>query len=297
MFRGYFAAVVTPWRNGELDLESFEPYIERLIVNGISGIVVCGTTGEAPLLNESERKKLISAAVSIANDRISVIAGVGGVDTNSCIAQVKATQQSNVDALMVTCPYYVKPSQEGIFQHYKAIHDSTKLPLLLYNVPSRTGVDIATDTVKRMVKYLPRVCGLKEATNNLVRITELTKSFPADRFQVLCGNDEIMPAAFAMGACGAVSVTANITPMECVNMYKEFFAGNHKEFAKIRDVLQPIHDAMFIEANPVPVKYALHLMGEMLPDVRPCLTQLSDESKKLVKLALTEAGILCPQEK
>jgi 4-hydroxy-tetrahydrodipicolinate synthase len=293
VFKGYFAAIVTPWKSGKLDLEAFGRHIDFLTENKIAGIVVCGSTGESILLSPEERQLEIKESITRVKGRVPVVINIGSPDTRACILQAHEVEKYSPDAILVTCPYYVKPSQEGIYQHFKAIHDATRLPIVVYNVPHRTGVDIATDTVKRMVDSLPRIKALKEATNNLCRITELAKTYPAERFQVLCGNDDIALAAFAMGACGAVSVTANIAPKECTDMYTRFFAGDLASAAVIRNKLARLNQALFIEPNPVPVKYALSLMERMNDEVRGSLSQLGQESKAEVKAAMCEAGLLC----
>ncbi|MDR1365614.1 MAG: 4-hydroxy-tetrahydrodipicolinate synthase [Holosporales bacterium] len=296
MFRGYFAAIVTPWKNDKLDLKAFGRHIDFLLENKINGIVACGSTGESILLSPEERQLEIKEAIARVNGQVPVVINIGSPDTRACIRQAQEVEKYGPNAMLITCPYYVKPSQEGIYNHFKAIHDATHLPIVIYNVPSRTGTDIATDIIKRMVDNLSRVKALKEATSNLCRITELAKAYPLERFQVLCGNDDIALAAFAMGACGAISVTANIAPKECVDMYERFFAGNLASAAATRNKLAHLNQALFVEPNPVPVKYSLSLMGRMSDEVRGSLAQLSQESKAEVKAAMCEAGLLCKRK-
>ncbi|MDR1475588.1 MAG: 4-hydroxy-tetrahydrodipicolinate synthase [Holosporales bacterium] len=296
MFKGYFAAVVTPWKNGKLNIEAFVRHIKFLIESKISGIVICGSTGESMLLSQEERRLEMREASACIKGRVPLIINVGSPDTGICIAQAQEAERFGPNAIMVTCPQYVKPSQEGIYLHFKAVHDAVGAPILAYNVPFRAGVDIATNTVKRMVDNLPRMVGLKDAGNNLSRIAELAKVYPSERFQILYGNDDLALAAFAMGACGIISVTANIAPKECVEMYEQFFAGNVSRYSAIRKKLTRLHQAMFVESNPVPVKYALSLMRQMTDEVRGSLTQLSQESKAEVEAAMCEAGLLCKRK-
>lgn len=252
---GYTTALITPLCNNRIDHRAFVQLIETQIEQGISGIVAGGTTGEATSLTKSELAGLFDLAADTANGRVPVIAGCGAPSTAAAIELSLEAQRAKVDALLHVTPYYTRPSQEGLFQHFKAIHDATDLPIILYDVPGRTGVTISDDLLYRLAD-LPRITGLKDCTNNTGRIRKINS-----RFNVLSGNDDTALEYMQNGADGCISVTSNIVPDLCASMYKAHASGDITTARNIDASLQPLHTAMFADASPAPVKFAASQLG------------------------------------
>lgn len=277
MLKGVFTALITPFKNYNIDQEAFCDFIEWQIAEGVHGIVVCGTTGEAPTLSYDEHKQLIKLAVSTAKGRIAVIAGA--TSNNTKYAVELAENAKVADAILIAPPYYNKPTQEGIFQHYKFIADAVNHPIIVYNIPSRCCVDITNDTMKRLTE-LPNVVGIKDSTNDLNRVVVLKK----DDLSLLSGEDSTALAFNLQGGNGCISVTSNVAPRMCAEMQNCCMVGDFAQAKLIHDKLSLLHRVMFCETNPIPVKYAVSLIRKNIaPDLRLPLLQATKESQELIR--------------
>ena len=290
MFKGSFVALITPFKDGSIDLDAFKNLIEWHIAEGTHGLVPCGTTGETPTLTDDEQQLLIDTCVEVVNGRVPVIAGTGSNSTEEAINMSCHAEKAGVDAILVVTPYYNKPTQEGIYQHYKAIHDETFLPIILYNVPSRSGVELSLDTVVRLSK-LERIVGIKDATADLARPLELRVAL-GDDFVLLSGEDATVAGFLAQGGHGCISVTANIVPKLCSELHIAWQEKDFAEFERIRDLLIPLHQALFLETSPAPAKYCLKQMGKCEEDLRLPLVGVSSETKKKLDQAMQKTGAL-----
>ncbi|MDP1723243.1 MAG: 4-hydroxy-tetrahydrodipicolinate synthase [Alphaproteobacteria bacterium] len=291
MFRGSMTALVTPFnKDGSLDTDSYIKFINWQIINGTEGIIPCGTTGEVPTLSDDEQEQVIAIAVAQAKGKVSVIAGTG---TNSTARTIKSTQKAKklgADAALIVTPYYNKPTQEGLYQHYKAIHDAVDLPIIIYNNPARCVVDMSVDTMARLAE-LKNIVGVKDASGDITRPLK-TKMKIKKTFNQLSGEDALVVPFLAQGGAGCISVTANIAPKLCADLHKAWRAGNYEKVAALNAQLMPLHDAMFCETNPGPVKYAAELLGLCSALTRPPLWTISDASKEIVKTALKNTGLI-----
>lgn len=285
-FNGLYTALVTPFLpSGQVDFVSYEKLILRQLNAGVKGLVPCGTTGEATTLTEQERLDVVRCCVTTAAGKATVIAGADSNNTAKTIDTVNKMSDLGVDAVLLVTPYYNKPSQEGLYQHYKAVHDSSNIPIILYNVPSRTGVDISCDTVFRLSE-LPRIFGLKDASGKLERPAKLKSLGLREDFYLLSGNDDTCFAFLSMGGCGCISVTSNICPEICATMHKAWSDKNFIVSRQCNERLVPLNEALFCETNPAPCKYALSLLGLCSPTVRLPLWELNEASKTKVELAV-----------
>jgi 4-hydroxy-tetrahydrodipicolinate synthase len=284
MFRGTFTALVTPFRDGGIDVSALEDLIEKQIAAGITGIVAIGTTGESPTLSHEEREQVIRVAVAMANKRCLVLAGTGSNATQHAIGDTKLAEKLGVDAALLVAPYYNKPSQEGLFRHFKAIADATSLPIMLYNIPGRCGVDIAPETVARLAKECRNIVSIKEASGSVERVGELRRRLP-DAFTILSGDDSLTLPFMAVGAAGVVSVASNLFPAEVCALARACESGDLKSAEKLHRKLLPLFKDLFIEPNPVPVKTALGWRGAMSPEVRLPLCEMSEANQgRLLKM-------------
>ena len=291
MFKGSFTALITPFDKGEISLKTYEKLIQRQIDEGTEGLVPCGTTGETPTFSEAEHLALVECAVKTAAGQIPVLAGAGSNSTAKTIELAKKITKLGADGLLIVTPYYNKPPQEALFQHYKAMHDATDIPILLYNVPGRTGIDMTAETVARLAK-LPRIVGIKDATNDLTRPVKTRLLIGNGDFCQMSGEDATVVAFLAQGGHGCVSVSSNVAPKMCADLHKAWRAKDFATVSKLRDILQPLHAAMFCETNPGPCKYAMSLMGLCSAKMRQPLWEISDKSKQTVKDALIKTGLL-----
>ncbi len=282
MFRGTYTALVTPFKNDALDLEAFERLIETQIAGGVSGIVPIGTTGESPTLSHEERHRLIERTVKAAGERCQVIAGTGSNSTRDAIAHTKEAEALGVDGALLVAPYYNKPSQEGLFQHFEAIARSTSLKIVLYNIPGRCGIDIAADTVVRLVQACPNIVAIKEASGSVDRVSELVGRLP-EGVTVLSGDDSLTLAFLAVGAAGVVSVASNIFPAEVAELVRLFLEGKAEEARQLHQKFFGLFKDLFIEPNPVPAKTALAWRGAMTADVRLPLVAMSPANEKRLR--------------
>ncbi len=286
MFKGSIVAIVTPFKNGEIDEEGLRQLVEFQIENGTDGIVPCGTTGESPTLDYQEHDRVVEIVVDQVKKRIPVIAGTGSNSTKEAIEITEHAKRVGADGALLITPYYNKPSQEGLYRHYKTVAEAVALPQVLYNVPGRTAVNMLPETVARLAE-ISNIVAIKEATGSLQQVSEII-ALCGDKIDVLSGDDFITFPLMACGGVGVISVTANIMPKEIADMIDFFNAGNMEEARKIHLKLLKISDAMFIETNPVPVKTALGLMGKCSDHVRLPLAPMSEENTALLAAIMKE---------
>ena len=287
MFRGTFTALVTPFRDGGIDTSAFEKLIEAQIAAGITGIVAVGTTGESPTLSHEEREQVIRLAVATANKRGQVLAGTGSNATHHAVADTKAAEKLGVDGALLVAPYYNKPSQEGLFRHFKMVADATSLPIMLYNIPGRCGVDIAPDTVARLAKECRNIVSIKEASGSVERVSELRARLP-ESFTILSGDDSLTLPFMSVGAVGVVSVASNLFPAEICALVHAYQSGDVKSAENLHRKLFPLFKDLFIEPNPVPVKTALGWRGAMSGECRLPLCEMSEANQARLRKSLAE---------
>ncbi|MFC3077018.1 4-hydroxy-tetrahydrodipicolinate synthase [Phenylobacterium terrae] len=289
LFRGVFPALVTPFRDGAVDEDAFVALVERQIAGGVHGLVPVGTTGESTTLSHGEHRRVVELCVQTARGRVPVIAGAGSNSTAEAIELVQHAKQVGADAALVVAPYYNRPSQEGIYAHYKAINDAVQLPILLYNVPGRTVVDISNETVARLAK-LPNIVGIKDATGDLARAS-IQRLECGEGWCLLSGNDDTGLGYIAHGGHGCISVTANVAPEACAQMYNDALAGQWKGALYGQDRLIRLHKALFADASPAPTKFALAQLGLCSEELRLPITPASEAARAQVLAAMKEAGV------
>ncbi len=285
MFRGTFTALVTPFRNGNVDPAAFEKLIEAQIAAGIDGIVAVGTTGESPTLSHEEREQVIRLAITMANRRCKVLAGTGSNSTQHAIADTKMAEKLGADGALLVAPYYNKPSQEGLFRHFKSIAAETKLPIMLYNIPGRCGVDIGADTVVRLAEACRNIVAIKEASGSVERVGELRSRLP-EAFTILSGDDSLTLPFMSVGAVGVVSVASNLFPSEVCALVRACESGDVKSAQESHRKMLPLFKELFIEPNPVPVKTALGWRGVMSGEVRLPLCEMTDANQARLRKTL-----------
>lgn len=290
MFHGSIVALLTPFKGGKVDEAAFQSFVEWQVAQGTHGLVPCGTTGESPTLSHEEHNRVVELCIEAAGGKVPVMAGTGSNSTDEAIALTRHAKKAGAQAALVVTPYYNKPSQEGLYQHFKAIHDAADLPIFIYNIPGRSVVDMSVATMARLAK-LPNIVGVKDATADLSRPSRLLPEVGADFIQ-LSGEDATALAFNAQGGVGCISVTANVAPALCSAMQTAWAEGNLKEAFRLRDVLSPLHDAMFVETSPAPVKFAASLLGLSTDEVRLPLVTASDTARAAVRAAMTKAGLL-----
>lgn len=287
MFRGTFTALVTPFRKGELDLPALEKLIELQIAGGVSGVVAVGTTGESPTLTHAEREEVIGTVARVGKGRCAVFAGTGSYSTRDAIEAIRAAEKLNVDAALVVAPYYNKPSQEGLFRHFAAIAESTSLPVMLYNIPGRCGVDVIADTVVRLAASCKNIVSIKEASGSVERVSELRSKLP-EEFTILSGDDSLTLPFMSVGAVGVVSVASNLIPADVCALVRCFQSGDAKRAEQLHRRLFPLFKDLFIEPNPVPVKSALAWAGLMSNEVRLPLCEMSEANQAKLRKTLEQ---------
>lgn len=290
MFHGSIVALITPFKDGKVDEKAFQSFVEWQVAQGTHALVPCGTTGESPTLSHDEHRRVVELCIEAAAGKVPVIAGAGSNSTSEAVELTRHAKEAGAAAALVVTPYYNKPTQEGLYQHYKAIHDSADLPIIIYNIPGRSVVDMSVATMARLAK-LPNIVGVKDATADLTRPIRTRLAIGPD-FCQLSGEDATALAFNAQGGVGCISVTANIAPALCAAMQNAWAAGDLTEAYRLRDVLQPLHDAMFVETSPGPVKYAASLLGKASADTRLPLVAVADSTREAVKTAMTDAGLL-----
>ncbi len=289
MFKGSIPALITPFKDGEIDWPAFERLVEWQIDQGSHGLVPCGTTGESPTLSHDEHMAIVERCVAIVKGRIPVIAGTGSNSTREAIKLTQHARAAGADAALVVTPYYNKPTQDGLFEHYKAIHNAVDIPIVIYNIPGRCIVDMSVTTMARLAE-LPRIVGVKDAANDLARPVETRLAIGPD-FCQLSGDDCTAAAFLAQGGVGCISVVANIAPALCAEMQNAWMAGDIARVAEVRDLLAPLARDLFCESNPAPVKYAASVLGLCGEDVRRPLLPASAKARALVDAAIAHAGL------
>lgn len=290
MFHGSIVALLTPFKGGKVDEKAFQSFVEWQVAQGTHGLVPCGTTGESPTLSHEEHNRVVTLCIEAAGGKVPVMAGTGSNSTDEAIALTRHAKQAGAQAALVVTPYYNKPSQEGLYQHFKAIHDAADLPIFIYNIPGRSVVDMSVATMARLAK-LPNIVGVKDATADLSRPSRLLQEVGPDFIQ-LSGEDATALAFNAQGGVGCISVTANVAPALCSAMQTAWAKGDLKEAFRLRDVLSPLHDSMFVETSPAPVKFAASLLGLGTDEVRLPLVPATETARAAVRGAMTKAGLL-----
>jgi len=291
MFAGTYTALVTPFQNDRVDEAAFERLIEAQIAGGITGIVPVGTTGESPTLNHDEHLRVIELGVKFAKGRCKVIGGTGSNATTEAVSMTVAAEKLGCDAALLVAPYYNKPSPEGLFRHFKAIAGATKLPIILYSIPSRCGIEIGVETVARLAKACPNIVAIKEAGGTVERVSALRVALP-ETFEILSGDDSLTLPFMAAGAVGVISVASNLIPREVGDLVNAALAGDFARARAMHERLYPLFKDLFIEPNPVPVKYALARNGRMQPDVRLPLCEMSAAAAEKLEGTLRKLNLL-----
>ena len=291
MFTGTYTAIVTPFRNGAIDEDAFENLIKFQIKGGVDGIVPVGTTGESPTLDCEEHVRVIELAVKFAAGKIKVLAGTGANATREAIELTQAAEKAGADGSLQVAPYYNKPTQEGLYQHFKAISKSTKLPIVLYSIPGRCGVEIGIETVKRLAADCKNIVGIKEAGGSCDRVSQLRAATPP-KFEIMCGDDSLTLPFMAVGAQGVISVASNVIPKEVSQMVKLFSAGKISAAMKLHEKFYPLFKDLFIETNPTPVKAALAMMKLIEEEYRLPLVPMNPKNWDTLRTTLKRCGVL-----
>ncbi len=290
MFKGSLVALITPFRDGAVDETAFQEHVAWQLGQGTHGLVPIGTTGECPALEDEEQERLIALTVEVAKGRAPVIPGTGFNSTAHTIHATKVAKKAGADAALVVCPYYNKPTQEGLYQHFKAVHDAVDIPIVIYNIPGRSVVDMSNVTMARLAK-LPNIVGVKDATNDLARPLKMRVEIGGE-FCLLSGEDATAVAYLAQGGDGCISVTANVAPRLCSDLHEAWQKGDFATVRKINERLIPLHDALFVETSPAPVKYAASLLGRCTAEVRQPLWQTTADTQEKVQRAMRGAGLI-----
>ncbi len=290
MFKGSMVAIVTPFKGGKLDEKALGDLIEFHIKNGTDVIVPCGTTGESATLSHEEHHRVVEFTIKTVGKRVPVVAGAGSNSTDESLELTKFAKKAGADGVLLITPYYNKPTQEGLYRHFKKIADSVDIPIVLYNVPGRTGVNMLPSTVARL-REVKNIVGLKEATGDMKQVSEIIRLCGRD-FDVISGDDFTTLPLLCLGGVGGISVTANVAPADCAGMVDAFFAGKMQEALRLHYKLEPLHNAMFIETNPLPAKTSLALMGKIAEEFRLPLCPMSDANKEKLKKALKDYGLI-----
>jgi len=291
MFKGSIVAIVTPFKNGKIDEKKLRELVEFHIKNGTSGIVPCGTTGESATLSFKEHNRVIEIVVEQVNKRIPVIAGTGSNSTEEAIMLTAHAAKVGSDASLQVSPYYNRPTQKGLYEHFRAIAEGVNIPIILYNIASRTGVNIEPETVAKLAKDCKNIVGIKEASGNLDQMSRI-KALCPETFDLLSGDDSLTLPLLSIGGVGVISVVANIVPSDVATLVNEFESGNIQKARQMHYKLLPLIKAMFIETNPIPVKTAMGLMGLCEPDLRLPMCQMAPENLDKLKMALRNYGLL-----
>ncbi|MDD5432612.1 MAG: 4-hydroxy-tetrahydrodipicolinate synthase [Candidatus Omnitrophica bacterium] len=291
MFKGSIVAIVTPFRNGKIDEAKLRDLIEFQIKNGTSGIVPCGTTGESATLSFEEHDKVIEITIDQVKKRVPVIAGTGSNSTEEAVMLTKHAAKAGADASLQVSPYYNRPTQKGLYEHFKAVADSVKIPIILYNIASRTGVNIEPETMARLANDCKNMAAVKEASGNLDQMSRVRQLCPKS-FELISGDDSLTLPVLSIGGVGIISVVANIVPKDVANLVAEFEKGNIAKAQEIHFKLLPLIKAVFIETNPIPVKTAMGLLGMCEPDLRLPMCSMLPENLEKLRKALKDYGLL-----
>ena len=289
-FRGSFTALVTPFKGDALDQKAFRDLVEWQIGEGTNGLVPVGTTGESPTLSHDEHNQVIEWCIDQARGRVPVIAGAGSNSTREAIELSQHAEKAGADAVLIVTPYYNKPTQEGLYQHYKAINDAIGIPIIIYNIPGRSVIDMSVETMTRLYE-LRNIAGVKDATANMVRVSQQRAAL-GEGFNQLSGEDATALGFMAHGGDGCISVTSNVAPRLCAEFQSACLRGDYAAALVLQDKLMPLHQNLFIETNPAPAKYALSILGKIADTVRLPMVPLGDKSKAAVRDAMVHAGLV-----
>ncbi len=289
-FRGSFTALVTPFKNGSVDEKAFRDLVDWQIAEGTNGLVPVGTTGESPTLSHEEHERVVEWCVDQTRGRVPVVAGAGSNSTREAVSLAQHAEKAGADAVLVVTPYYNKPTQEGLYQHYKAINDAIGIPILIYNIPARSVIDMSVDTMKRLYE-LKNIAGVKDATANMTRVTQQRAGLGED-FNQLSGEDITALGFMAHGGHGCISVTSNVAPRLCAEFQAACLRGDYSAAVKLQDKLAPLHLNLFVETSPAPVKYALSLLGKCSNTVRLPMVPASEKAQAVVREAMVHAGLI-----
>ncbi len=289
-FRGSFTALVTPFKNGALDEAAFRDFVNWQIAEGTNGLVPVGTTGESPTVSHDEHKRIVEWCIDEAKGRVPVIAGAGSNATREAIELAEHAERAGADAVLVVTPYYNKPTQEGLYQHFKAINDAIGIPIFIYNIPGRSVIDMSVETMTRL-SQLDRIAGVKDATASMVRVSQQRAAMGED-FNQLSGEDATVLGYMAHGGHGCISVTSNVAPRLCADFHRAWQRGDAASALAIHDKLMPLHTNLFMESNPAPIKYALSLLGKMEETLRLPMVPVSEPTRVAVRQAMVHAGLI-----
>lgn len=287
--KGSLTALVTPFKEGRFDHEAYASFVEWQIKQGTQGLVPVGTTGESPTLSHDEHHQVVETCIKVASGRVPVIAGAGSNNTAEAVDLARHAEKAGADAVLVVTPYYNKPSQEGMYQHFKAVNDAIGIPIIIYNIPPRSVVDMSIETMARLFE-LKNIAGVKDATGNIARVSTQRHTLGADFIQ-LCGDDVLALAAHSAGAQGCISVTSNVAPRLCADMQESCAAGDYAKARAIHDRLVPLHGALFVDPNPAGPKFALAQLGKMRNELRLPMVEASAAAQKAVSAAMAFAGL------
>jgi len=289
-FRGSFTALVTPFKNGSVDESAFRDLVDWQIAEGTNGLVPVGTTGESPTLSHQEHKDVVQWCVNQTRGRVPVVAGAGSNSTDEAIELARHAEGAVADAVLVVTPYYNKPTQEGLYRHFKAINDAIGIPIIIYNIPGRSVIDISVDTMKRLYE-LKNIAGVKDATANMTRVSQQRAELGED-FNQLSGEDITALGFMAHGGHGCISVTSNVAPRLCAEFQSSCLKGDFAAALKLQDKLAPLHINLFVETSPAPIKYALSLLGKCANALRLPMVPASEKAQAAVRQAMVHAGLI-----
>jgi 4-hydroxy-tetrahydrodipicolinate synthase len=290
MFSGSITALITPFRNGGVDETGYQAFVEWQVSEGSDGVVPVGTTGESPTLSHDEHKRVVELCIEAAAGKVPVIAGAGSNSTEEAVELTQHAKEAGADGVLVVCPYYNKPSQEGLYQHFKAVAEAADIPVIIYNIPGRSVVDMTVETMARLAK-IPNIVGVKDATCDLARPLA-TRLASGKDFCQLSGEDGTVAAFLAQGGVGCISVTSNVAPKMCAELHAAWRERDLDTFEGLRDRLMPLHEAMFCEPSPAGAKYGVHLLGKCEPDVRLPVVGLTENGKATVREAMRHCGLI-----
>ncbi len=291
MFKGSITALVTPMRNGSLDETALRDFVEWQISEGSHGLVPVGTTGESPTLSHAEHKRVVDICIEVAAKRVPVIAGAGSNNTAEAIDFATHAEASGADGLLIVTPYYNKPSQRGLYEHYKKVADAVSLPIIIYNIPPRSVVDMSVETMARLYEDCENIIGVKDATANILRVSQQREAMGPE-FNQLSGEDATALGLMAHGGHGCISVTSNVAPRLCAEFQAACLAGDYGKALSYQDRLMPLHRALFLEPNPAGSKYALSVLGKMQPDLRLPMVPVAEETQAEIRHAMVHAGLI-----
>ena len=289
-FRGSFTALVTPFKNGSVDEKAFRDLVDWQIAEGTNGLVPVGTTGESPTLSHDEHRHVVEWCIDQVRGRVPVVAGAGSNSTREAVSLAQHAEKAGADAVLVVTPYYNKPTQEGLYQHFKAINDAIGIPILIYNIPPRSVIDMSVDTMKRLYE-LKNIAGVKDATANMTRVTQQRAALGED-FNQMSGEDITALGFMAHGGHGCISVTSNVAPRLCAEFQAACLRGDYSAAVKLQDKLAPLHLNLFVETSPAPVKYALSLLGKCSNTLRLPIVPASEKAQAVVREAMVHAGLI-----